>query len=128
MNNVTFFRIVFVPILVCILIIFIGLLTIGVKKFKSRSLPESTLVVPFNTSPANENIIKLHETIFISIGIASITFPTFLLAQLGYLEKRDMIMFFFFVAYHSLVILLPLIYFVKRPSKFKTSLEVLRII
>ena len=132
-----FFTVVF-PMIICLIIILTGLILIGIKKYKSRMIQKvfkispvigqgykSSPVLPFNNISHNENIVNFGGALTLTLVFISIALPTFLLTQLGHMEMRDLILFYLFVCYQSCVIIFPLVYFIKKPSRMRSVLEVL---
>ena len=117
------------PTTVCTIVIIVGFIIIGIKRNKSRRIsPANTFVddQKLNTNTHNKSVLSSLGTLFVSAGVMFIALPSFLLTRFGDLEKRDLIMFYIVVLYDTLIIFLPLIYFLKSPNKMKRVFEHIR--
>ena len=101
------------------------LFALSVKKSKMQQQIQPQVNLNINNIATNEPMVKRKAVIVLFIAIVTITFPTATIGLFGLDDIREIMYIIFFVMYCSLVTLLPALYFLNNPRKFKVALEVL---
>ncbi len=101
------------------------LFALSVKKSKMQQQIQPQVNLNINNITTNEPMVKRKAVIVLFIAIVTITFPTATIGHFGLDDIREIMYIIFFFMYCSLVTLLPALYFLNNPRKFKVALEVL---
>ena len=125
LNNINYFRLVWCIVLMFVTIDVLTLFALSVKKSKMQQQIQPQVNLNINNIATNEPMVKHKAVIVLFIAIVTITFPTATIGLFGLDNIREIMYIIFFVMYCSLVTLLPALYFLNNPRKFKVALEVL---
>lgn len=123
-HRVSYFWSVVFPGMVLLILILTATITGLVSKIKHRC--RSTIAIEvaspnINNNAYNENIVGVTSAVILSASLLILCIPIFAMRLLNVREPKDVTLFYYFM-YVSLCIVLPLIYFLRKPSNFKKAL------
>ena len=124
------------PAFSCFLVILVTSPLMAFKKWKyQKSLSPAPVAIgswmtpnpaqpqiQFNTSSNNDSLVNVFEATLIFAVFSFLGFPFFALVILG-INIRDVFVYLFFSGYCVLTVLLPVLYFARRPSRLRTVRE-----
>ena len=101
------------------------LFALSVKKSKMQQQIQPQPNLNINNVATNEPMVKSKAVIALFIAFVTTVLPPATIGLFGVDDIREIMYIIFFVMYCSLVTLLPALYFLNNPRKFKVALEVL---
>ena len=123
--NINFFRLVWCFVSMCLTIDVLTLFALSAKKSQMQQQIQPQLNLNINNVATNEPMVKSKAVIALFIAFITTVLPTATIGLFGVDDLREIMYIIFFVMYCSLVTLLPALYFLNNPRKFKMALEIL---